>query len=86
MAKVVDIIIGEVNKTLEPQKISVTINNELKAWLVVMGNDPRLGARPMRRMVQRVVENIMAKRLLAGDVQPGEVVNLTLDDVPEELK
>lgn len=86
LAKVVDIIIGGVNKTLEPQKISVTINNELKAWLVVMGNDPRLGARPMRRMVQRVVENIMAKRLLAGDVQPGEVVNLTLDDVPEELK
>lgn len=86
LGKVIDLIIADVNRTLEPQKVSVEIDTELKAWLIVKGNDPRLGARPMRRMVQRVVENIMAKRLLAGDVQPGEVVNLTLDDVPEELK
>ncbi len=86
LAKVVDLIIAGVNKTLEPQKVSVTIDTELKAWLVVKGNDPRLGARPMRRQVQRVVENIMAKQLLAGAVQPGQVVNLTLEDVPEEMK
>ncbi len=86
LAKVVDIIIDGVNKTLEPQKISVSIDTELKAWLVVKGNDPRLGARPMRRMVQRVVENIMAKRMLSGEVQAGETVKLTLSDVPEELK
>lgn len=86
LGKVVDLIIAGVNKTLEPQKISVEIDTELKAWLIVKGNDPRLGARPMRRMVQRVVENIMAKRLLGGSVQPGEVVKLTLDDVPEEMK
>lgn len=86
LAKVVELIIDGVNQTLEPQKVSVTIDTELKAWLVVKGNDPRLGARPMRRMVQRVVENIMAKRLLAGDVQPGETVQLTLADVPDEMK
>lgn len=86
LAKVIDLIVAGVNKTLEPQKISVSITTELKAWLIIKGNDPRLGARPMRRMVQRVVENIMAKRLLAGDVQPGETVSLTLADVPEEMK
>ncbi len=84
LAKVVDLIIDGVNTTLEPQKVTVRIDTELKAWLVVKGNDPRLGARPMRRMVQRVVENIMAKRMLAGDVQPGETVSLTLKDIPPE--
>ena len=86
LAKVVDLIIDGVNKTLEPQKVSVSIDTELKAWLVVKGNDPRLGARPMRRMVQRVVENIIAKRLLAGEAVPGQTISLTLADIPEEMK
>lgn len=86
LAQVIDLIIMGVNKTLEPQKISVSINTELKAWLVVKGNDPRLGARPMRRMVQRVVENVVAKRMLSGEVQPGQTMELTLADVPEEMR
>lgn len=86
LAKVVDLIIDSVNATLESQKVRVAIDTELKAWLVVKGNDPRLGARPMRRMVQRVVENIIAKRLLAGEAVPGQTISLTLADIPEEMK
>lgn len=86
LAQVVDLIVAGINTTLETQKISVSINTELKAWLVVKGNDPRLGARPMRRIVQKVVENTMAKRMLSGEVQPGATVQLTLDDIPAEFK
>ncbi len=86
LAKVVDLILAGVNDMLAPQKIKVEIDVELKAWLVVKGNDPRLGARPMRRMVQRVVENVMAQRLLSGQVKPGETVSLTVADIPPELK
>lgn len=85
LAKVVELIIRGINKTLEPQKIQVAIDTDLTAWLVVKGNDPRLGARPMRRIVQKVVENTMAKRMLAGQVQPGSTVQLTRADIPEEL-
>ena len=85
LMQVVDLIIDGINKTLEPQKISLAIDDELKAWLVKTGNDPRLGARPMRRIVQKVVENTMAKRLLSGQVQPGETVQLTMADVPSGL-
>ena len=85
LMQVVDLIIAGINKTLEPQKISLAIDDELKAWLVKTGNDPRLGARPMRRIVQKVVENTMAKRLLSGQVQPGETVQLTMADVPSGL-
>lgn len=86
LLQVVDLIIAGINKTLEPQKVSVHISQELKEWLVAKGNDPRLGARPMRRIVQRTVESTVAKRLLAGDVQPGQTVILTPDDVPPELQ
>ncbi len=86
LLQVVDLMLAGVNNTLEQQKISVHVNQELKQWLVTNGNDPRLGARPMRRIVQRVVENTLAKRLLAGDVQPGQTVILTLADIPEEMK
>lgn len=86
LLQVIDRIIQGINATLEPQKISVHVNQELKEWLVSHGNDPRLGARPMRRMVQRVVENTVAKRLLAGDIQPGQTVILTPDDIPAEMQ
>ncbi|HMR73160.1 MAG TPA: AAA family ATPase, partial [Candidatus Saccharibacteria bacterium] len=86
LVQVIDLIVKGINTTLEPQKIGVHVNQELKEGLVANGNDPRLGARPMRRMVQRVVENTVAKRLLAGDIQPGQTVILTPADIPAELQ
>jgi len=86
LMQVIDLIIAGINKTLEPQKISVAVDEQLKQWLVMTGNDPRLGARPMRRIVQRVVENTMAKRMLAGEVQPGQTVTLTIADVPSSAQ
>lgn len=85
LKQVIDIMMAGVNKTLANQQITVEIDDELKDWLVVNGNDPRLGARPMRRMVQRVVENTMAKRMLSGEIQPGHVVRLTMADLPAEM-
>lgn len=86
LMQVVDLIIAGINKTLEPQKIGIAIDDELKSWLVAKGNDPRLGARPMRRIVQRVIENTMAKRMLSGEVQPGQTVQLTMADVPDSSR
>ncbi len=46
-----------------------------------MGYDPRLGARPMRRVVQRTVENLVAKTMLGGNAQPGSTIRVTREDV-----
>jgi len=86
LLQVVDLIIAGINRTLAPQKISIVLDDELKRWLVETGNDPRLGARPMRRIVQRVIENTMAKRMLSGEVQPGQTVQLTRADVPADFQ
>jgi ATP-dependent Clp protease ATP-binding subunit ClpA len=85
LLKVVDLILVDVNKNLSSQKINVTVTPEAKAYLVEAGYDPRLGARPMRRVVQRSVENTVAKLMLAKKVEAGGSIEITLDQVKEIL-
>jgi ATP-dependent Clp protease ATP-binding subunit ClpA len=67
------------------QKITVHVADDAKLFLVDKGYDPRLGARPMRRMVQRAVENLVAKQMLSGQVGPGSVIEITLAAVQQIL-
>ncbi|MDB5176693.1 MAG: hypothetical protein JWN75_361 [Candidatus Saccharibacteria bacterium] len=81
LVQVIDLILAGINKQMEPQKISVHVADDAKLFLVDKGYDPRLGARPMRRVVQRAVENLVAKQMLSGSVVPGSVIDVTLDQV-----
>ncbi len=81
LLQVVDLILAGINKTLEPQKIQVAVEPAGKQLLVDAGYDPRLGARPMRRVVQRAVENTVAKQLLAGTVTPGSTTIITAEQI-----
>ena len=81
LIQVVDLILNGMNKTLALQKIRVEVMDDAKAFLVDAGYDPRLGARPMRRVVQRAVENTVAKQMLSGSVAPGSTITITLDQV-----
>jgi ATP-dependent Clp protease ATP-binding subunit ClpA len=83
LLKVVDLMIASVNKTLSLQKVSVSVADDAKEYLVQAGYDPRLGARPMRRVVQRAVENIVAKQMLSGAVETGSVVEISLEQVKQ---
>lgn len=77
LMQVVDIMVASVNKTLAPQKISVTLTDDAKALLVERGYDPEMGARPMRRIVQKTVENLVARLMLSGQVDSGMTVHVT---------
>ena len=81
LLQVVDLILTDVNKNLAEQKITVTVSPEAKEYLVEAGYDPRLGARPMRRVVQRAVENTVAKLLLSNEVSPGGSIEITHEQV-----
>jgi ATP-dependent Clp protease ATP-binding subunit ClpC len=85
LLQVVDLILTDVNKNLSEQKITVSVAQDAKEYLVEVGYDPRLGARPMRRVVQKSVENTVAKQMLARQVQPGGSIAITLDQVKEIL-
>ncbi len=86
LLQVVDLIIASINTTLASQKITVHVADEAKKMLVVAGYDPRLGARPMRRVAQRSIEDILARRMLTGEVMPGSVVDITAADVEAALR
>ena len=77
-------VIG-INKTLATQKFSVTLTDEAKAFLAQEGYDPRLGARPLRRVTQRSIENIMAQKILEGTIVPGSVIQLDVAELQEAL-
>lgn len=81
LLQVVDLILVDVNKNLSEQKITVTVAPDAKEALVEAGYDPRLGARPMRRVVQRAVENTVAKLLLANEAMPGSTIQITREQV-----
>ncbi len=80
LLQVVDLLMAGVNKTLAARKISVELTPAAKELLVNKGYDPRLGARPLRRTVQRSVENVVAQRLLGDSIMPGQTLQL---DAPE---
>ena len=82
LEQVVDLIVGSINKTLAAQKISVNLTKAAKQLLAEKGYDPRLGARPLRRVTQRSIENIVAQKLLSQSVVPGATIEL---DAPELL-
>lgn len=85
LMQVLDLILASINKTLALQKVSVRVADDAKKMLVSAGYDPRLGARPMRRIVQRSIEDIVAKRMLSGTVIPGSEVDISLADVQAAL-
>lgn len=85
LIQVIDLILAGINKQLALQKISVNVADDAKGFLVEKGYDPRLGARPMRRVVQRAVENLVAKQMLAGSVPPGTVIQVSLEQVQQML-
>lgn len=85
LLQVTDLIIEGINKTLEPQKISVQVDDDAKRYLVEAGYDPRLGARPMRRVIQKTVENLTAKAMLGQQLEAGESLRITLSDVKAVL-
>ncbi|HEV2412721.1 MAG TPA: AAA family ATPase [Candidatus Saccharimonadales bacterium] len=81
LVQVVDLNLAQINKTLAVQKMSVSLTPEAKQWMAKQGYDPRLGARPLRRVMQRTVEDVIAKRVLAGQIESGDKVTLDVADL-----
>ncbi|MBO7132122.1 ATP-dependent Clp protease ATP-binding subunit [Candidatus Saccharibacteria bacterium] len=81
LTDVLDLIIASTNKTLEPQKIAVNVTPEARQILIEKGYDPKMGARPMRRLVQKTVENIVAAAILSGAATPGSTLTITPSEI-----
>ncbi|MGE0768868.1 MAG: ATP-dependent chaperone ClpB [Hyphomicrobiaceae bacterium] len=80
MGRIVDIQIARLQKLLADRKISISMNDAARTWLANSGYDPAYGARPLKRVIQKNVQDALAERILAGDVKDGDTVELTVRD------
>jgi ATP-dependent Clp protease ATP-binding subunit ClpB len=77
MVGIVDIQLGQLQKLLEDRKVVLEIDPEAKKWLAETGYDPVYGARPLKRVIQRELQNPLAEKILAGEIRDGETVRVT---------
>lgn len=78
--KIADIMLKNLEKRLEEHGITLEIDKEAKAYLVDKGYDKEYGARPMRRTIQRRVEDKLSEEILLGNVKENSVVKISLKD------
>ena len=76
MAPIVDLQVERVAKLLKDRKISLELTDAARRWLGRVGYDPVYGARPLKRAVQRYVQDPLADKLLAGEIPDGSTVKL----------
>jgi len=74
MGGIVDIQLARLQKRLARRDISLVLDDDAKAWLADEGYDPVFGARPLKRVIQRALQDQLAEMLLAGDVKDGDTV------------
>ena len=74
--QIVDLLIANLAKRMEAQDMKLQITDEARELLADRGFDPVLGARPLRRAIQRDIEDALSERILFGDILPGQVVTV----------
>ena len=74
MGKIVDIQMARLRKLLEDRKITIVLEPSARDWLADKGWDPAYGARPLKRVIQKSVQDPLAEMILAGDVKDGDKV------------
>jgi ATP-dependent Clp protease ATP-binding subunit ClpB len=80
VTKIIDLQIAKLNDRLADQQIRCELTPEAKAAIVDAAYDPQYGARPLRRYVQHTVETMLSKRLLRGDITPGQTVTVDAEN------
>ena len=80
VTRIVDLQLREIAERLEELGLTISLTDAAREWLAERGYDPSFGARPLRRVMQREVENPLSKRLLAGEYAVGSHVVVDVED------
>ena len=79
IVKMVDLLISRVDKNLAAQDMGIELTENAKNLLAVRGFDPVLGARPLRRTIQREIEDILSEKILFGEIGAGEIITVDVE-------
>jgi ATP-dependent Clp protease ATP-binding subunit ClpB len=80
MTAIVDIQIGRLQRLLSDRKIALKLDDAARTWLANRGYDPAYGARPLKRVIQKYVQDPLAEQILAGQVLDGAAVDIAVRD------
>jgi ATP-dependent Clp protease ATP-binding subunit ClpC len=76
---IVDLMLKDLQKRLSEHKVNLELTDKAKAWLAKEGYDPIFGARPLRRVIERHIENPLSGKLLRGELKEGDFVRIDID-------
>lgn len=77
--QIVDLMIGRIENQLKNQDMGLELTGNAKRFLAKKGYDPVLGARPLRRTIQREIEDSLSEKILWGELRPGQIVVVDID-------
>jgi ATP-dependent Clp protease ATP-binding subunit ClpC len=80
LRSIVDLMVRDLQQRLAERKLDIELTEKAKSWLAKEGYDPVFGARPLRRVIERHVENPLSTRLLRGEFKEGDTVKVDLGD------
>jgi ATP-dependent Clp protease ATP-binding subunit ClpB len=80
LVTIVGIQLEHLGRRLEARRLALEVTDEAKQWLAEAGYDPGYGARPLKRVVQREIESVLARKLLSGEIQDGTTVRVDVQD------
>lgn len=81
-----DIRLRELQTRLDDRRITLEVGDDVKGWLCDKGYDPRYGARPLNRLIQREVGNGIADKIIRGVVKSGDRARVLIKDGGEHLE
>jgi ATP-dependent Clp protease ATP-binding subunit ClpC len=76
LRSIVDLMIKDLQNRLAERKVEIDLTDKAKSWLAKEGYDPVYGARPLRRVIERYVENPLSSKLLRGELKEDDVVRV----------
>jgi ATP-dependent Clp protease ATP-binding subunit ClpC len=86
MTEIVDLELRNVSTRLKERDLTFEFSKECKDFLIDKGYDEKYGARPLRRAVEKYLEDSLAEAILSGEIKPGEVIKVTVDPVAKGLE
>jgi ATP-dependent Clp protease ATP-binding subunit ClpC len=80
LVQITRLLLGRVERRMRAQDVELEVSDAAVEYLANAGFDPQYGARPLRRAIQRLLEDELSERLLAGDIEPGQRVQVDVRD------
>ena len=84
--QIVDLFVGRLAKRLADQDMSIELTNAAKVLMASKGYDPAMGARPLRREMQRNIEDALSEKILFGEIKPGEKITVDAEGEGDDAK